>query len=162
MEVANPVVEEPEMEPDPLYAAAPSPVGGDRPRIESYFKAVRDRLNKRTFRECQAQAFEALANYYARGGKTAACVMSVGSGKTALGVAASLAFSERRALVVTPGSVIRGIFDRAFDHSTSGNVLYGLPGGPLIPGCDPPKVLTLDRDEGPIRGVRREELISAD
>lgn len=158
----NPVVEEPEMEPDPLHAASPSPTGGGRRAAGSYFESVRDKLNKRTLRECQTQAFEALANYYARGGKTAACVMSVGSGKTVLGVAASLAFAERRALVVTPGSVIRGVFDRAFDHSVPDNALYGLPGGPLIPGCRPPKVLTLDRDDGPIRGISRNELLSAD
>lgn len=158
----TPVIEEPEMEPDPLHAASPSPAGVEQPAAVSYFESVRDKLNKRTLRECQTQAFEALANYYARGDKTAACVMSVGSGKTVLGVAASLVFAKRRALVVTPGSVIRGVFDRAFDHSVPDNALYGLPGGPLIPGCRPPKVLTLDRDDGPIRGVSRNELLSAD
>jgi len=30
---------------------------------------VRHKLNKKTLRECQTQAFEALADYYARGGK---------------------------------------------------------------------------------------------
>ena len=73
-----------------------------------------------------------------------------------------MAFARRRALVVTPGTVIRGVFDKAFDHTVSGNVLYGLPGGPLIPGSPPPKVLTLDREEGTIRGVSREDLLSAD
>lgn len=80
--------------------------------------------------------------------------MAVGAGKTALGVLVCLAFTARRALIVTPGSVIRGTFDRAFDHQAVGNALYGLPGGPLIPGCPPPGVLTLDRDEGAIRGSR--------
>src|SRR5205814_9504947 len=48
------------------------------------------------------------------------------------------------------------------DYQTVGNVLYGLPGGPLIPGCKPPRVLTLDRDEGPIRAVSRKDLLAAD
>lgn len=128
----------------------------------TYFDEARTKLNQKTLRECQTQAFRALADYYAGGGEKAACVMSVGSGKTALGVASALAFTRTRALVVTPGSVIRGVFDRAFDHTTSGNVLYGLPGGPLIPKCLPPKVLTLDREDGSIRGVTRERLLGAD
>src|SRR5215217_187522 len=106
--------------------------------------------------------FRGLGRLLRSRGETAACVMSVGSGKTALGVSAVLAFARRRALVVTPGSVIRGVFDKAFDHTVSGNVLYGLPGGPLIPGSPPPKVLTLDREEGTIRGVSQDDLLSAD
>ena len=66
----------------------------------------------RTLRECQKQAFAALANYYGSGGGKAACVMSLGAGKTVLGVTAVLAFTGRRALVITPGNVIRGTFDR--------------------------------------------------
>jgi len=112
-------------------------------------------------RECQIEAMNALGNYFLAGGQTAACVCRWGAGKTALGVAACLAFARRRALVVTPGSVIRGTFDRALDHEAVGNVLYGLPGGPLIPGSPPPRVLTLDSDEGSIRGVTREELLGA-
>src|SRR5215216_6742739 len=153
--VKNPKVERPEMDPDPLHALAPSPLGGIHYMDTSYFATVRHKLNMKTLREAQTQAFAALSNYYGSGGKRAACVMSVGSGKTALGVAASLAFTGRRAMVVTPGSVIRGVFDRAFDHTAMGNVLYGLPGGPLIPGSPPPKVLTLDREEGAIRNVKR-------
>jgi len=160
--VKNPKVERPEMDPDPLHALAPSPLGGIHYMDTSYFATVRHKLNMKTLREAQTQAFAALSNYYGSGGKRAACVMSVGSGKTALGVAASLAFTGRRAMVVTPGSVIRGVFDRAFDHTAMGNVLYGLPGGPLIPGSPPPKVLTLDREEGAIRSIRREDLLSAD
>lgn len=57
-----------------------------------------------------------LANYYGGSGQRTACVMSVGAGKTALGVVACLAFTQQRALVITPGSIIRGMFDRAFDH----------------------------------------------
>jgi superfamily II DNA or RNA helicase len=113
-------------------------------------------------RGCQVDAFAALGNYLSKGGRNAAFVMSVGAGKTALGVVAILAFTRQRALVVTPGSVIRGTFDRAFDHQAVGNALYGLPKGPLIPGCRPPTVLTLDRDEGAIRSVTREQLLAAD
>ena len=161
-------IEEPEMAPDPLHALDLSPArdnGRSRPTwmggAGAYFDRVRGKLNQKTLRECQTQAFRALADYYAGGGVKAACVMSVGSGKTALGVASALAFARTRVLIVTPGSVIRGVFDKAFDHTVSGNVLYGLPGGPLIPGCPPPEVLTLDREDGSIRGVTRERLLGA-
>lgn len=161
--IEQPVIEQPEMDPDPLYALAPARgewrIGE---QMSSYFASVRDTINTRTLRECQSQAFAALANYYRGGGTNAACVMAVGAGKTALGVLACLAFAQRRALIVTPGSVIRGTFDRAFDHSAVGNVLYALPGGPLIPGSPPPRVLTLDREQGAIRGVTRERLLAAD
>ncbi len=165
--VTQPVIETPDMDPDPVHALdappQPRPVrdsgGVER---DSYFDAVRDRLEQKTLRDCQTQAFAALANYYGSGGLRAACVMSVGAGKTALGVAAALAFTRRRALVVTPGSVIRGTFDRAFDHEAVGNVLYGLPGGPLIPGCRPPAVRTLDADEGVIRDVTRDQMLACD
>lgn len=157
--IEAPLIEAPEMDPDPLHAFAPSP---NRAMSHSYFESVRDKLNHKTLRDCQTQAFAALANYFRSGGRNAACVMSVGAGKTALGVVAALALTERRALIITPGSVIRGTFDKAFDHETSGNVLYGLPGGPLIPGCRPPKVLTLDREEGAISHVSREDLLASD
>jgi superfamily II DNA or RNA helicase/very-short-patch-repair endonuclease len=159
--VEEPVVERPEMDPDPLFALQPPPRNGPT-MTSNYFDTVRDKLNQKTLRDCQTQAFAALANYYVGGGTRAACVMSVGSGKTALGIAACLAFAKRRAMVITPGSVIRGTFDRAFDHQAVGNVLYGLPGGPLIPGSRPPSVRTLDRDEAPIRDVSRAELLAAD
>lgn len=163
--VDDPVVEKPEMDPNPLYGLSsvkkvlnnmtdPSP--------ESYFDTVRDKLNLKTLRDCQSQALAALGNYYHSGGSNAACVMSVGAGKTALGVCACLAFTKIRAMVITPGSVIRGTFDKAFDHQAVGNALYGLPNGPLIPGCKPPHVLTLDREEGPIHSVKREDLLRAD
>lgn len=160
--VANPVVEPPDMDPDPLKSLDPSPRKVKQMLVETYFDQVRDKLNQKTLRDCQTQAFAALANYFGGGASNAACVMSVGAGKTALGVAAVLGLARRRALIVTPGSVIRGTFDRALDHEFPGNVLYGLPGGPLIPGCKPPKVLTLDRDEGAIRSVTREKLLEAD
>jgi superfamily II DNA or RNA helicase len=162
----DPIVERPEMDPDPLASLRPSPFttlprgGGDS--LSGYFDGVREKLNLGTLRQCQLEAFGALSNYFHSGGTKAACVMSVGAGKTALGVLACLAFTRRRALVVTPGSVIRGTFDRAFDHEALRNVLYGLPGGPLIPGCPPPRVRTLDRDEGPIKGVTREALLGTD
>jgi very-short-patch-repair endonuclease len=160
--VPNPEVPPPDdMDPDPLYALRPmSSLPGAA--AAGYFDTVRDKLNQRTLRDCQTQAFAALANYYRGGGTRAACVMSVGAGKTALGVAACLAFTGQRAMVITPGSVIRGTLDRAFDHEVPNNVLYGLPAGPLIPGCRPPAVRTLDRDEAPIRDVTREELLAAD
>ncbi len=56
--------------------------------------------------------------------------MSVGAGKTALGVLACLAFTRRRALVVTPGSVIRGTFDHAFDHDLAPQRALRLARGP--------------------------------
>ena len=163
--VDEPVVEPPEMEPDPIHALAASP-SRDRqqePRVaDSYFDQVRDQLNHRTLRRCQQEAFGALSNYYGGGGGNAACVMSVGAGKTALGVMACLGFARQRAMVVTPGNVIKGTFDTALDHQKSRNVLYNLPGGPLIPGCRPPAVRTLDREAGSVRGVTREALLSAD
>lgn len=158
--VPNPEVPTPDdMDPDPLYALRPMTT---TTTSGNYFDGARERLNQRTLRTCQSEAFAALANYYLGGGRRAACVMSVGAGKTALGVAACLAFTRRRAMVVTPGSVIRGTFDRALSHDVPQNVLYGLPGGPLIPGWPPPTVRTLDRDEGPIRDVTREQLLAAD
>jgi superfamily II DNA or RNA helicase/very-short-patch-repair endonuclease len=160
--IPNPEVPMPDdMDPDPLHGLRPmSAIPTDRP--VTYFDSVRGKLDQRTLRDCQTQAFAALANYYGGGGTRAATVMSVGAGKTALGVTACLAFAKRRAMVITPGSVIRGTFDRALDHEVPQNVLYGLPGGPLIPGCRPPAVRTLDRDEAPIRNVTREELLAAD
>lgn len=157
--VPNPVVEKPEMDLDPLYSLEPA---RHTKGAMTYFDLVRAKLNQKTLRTCQIEAFGALANYLSKGGRNAAFVMSVGAGKTALGIAAILAFTRARALVVTPGSVIRGTFDHALDHEAVGNALYGLPNGPLIPGCKPPKVLTLDRDDGPVRAVTREQLLAAD
>jgi len=160
--VDDPHVEAPAMDPDPGAALRPSPQAHGMPEERAYFASVRDAVDMRTLRECQKQAFAALANYYASGGVKAACVMSVGAGKTVLGVAAVLALTRQRALVVTPGNVIRGTFDRAFDHGAVGNALYGLPGGPLIPGRQPPRVLTVDRDAGGLRGIGRDALLAAD
>jgi superfamily II DNA or RNA helicase len=165
---SNPLIETPQMDPDPIYSLAPAPSttrdtsAGPEHTSQSYFETVRHKLNLKTLRTCQVQAFEALANYYGSGGPSAACVMSVGAGKTALGVMACLAFAKRRAMIITPGSVIRGTFDKALDSQGVGNVLYGLPGGPLIPGSKPPHVLTLDREDGPIRGIPYEQLLQAD
>jgi superfamily II DNA or RNA helicase/very-short-patch-repair endonuclease len=158
--VSNPEVPTPDdMDPDPLYALRPMTA---TTTSGNYFDGARGRLNQGTLRRCQNEAFASLANYYLGDGRRAGCVMSVGAGKTALGIAACLAFARRRAMVVTPGSVIRGTFDRALSHDVPQNVLYGLPGGPLIPGWPPPQVRTLDRDEGPIRDVTREQLLAAD
>ena len=161
--VQNPHVEKPEMDPNPLFAFSPAhKTIKSMLNDSSYFDTVRDKLNLKTLRDCQTQALSALGNYYRSGGTNAGCVMSVGAGKTVLGVCTCLAFAKRRAMVITPGSVIRGTFDKAFDHQSVGNALYGLPSGPLIPGCKPPTVLTLDREDGPIHGVKREDLLRAD
>ena len=132
------------------------------PMAGSYFAEVRRHLSPATLRTCQQEAWGALANYYGSGAPNAACVMAVGAGKTVLGVLACLGFAERRALIITPGNVIKGTFDRALDPKAPGNVLYGLPDGPLIPGCPPPRVLTLDRQEGSISRVSRPRLLEAD
>jgi superfamily II DNA or RNA helicase len=155
----DPIVAVPDMEPNPLYALQSI---SQRPSGMTYFDSVRDKINQATLRQCQVEAFAALANYFGRGGQSAACVMSVGAGKTALGVAAALAFTRRRALIVTPGTVIRGTFDRAFDHEAVGSALYGLPKGPLIPGSPPPAVRTLDRESGAIKNVSAADLKRAD
>ena len=156
--VAQPVIETPDdMEADPLFATMESPASS---AAETYFDLHRDRINDSTLRTCQREAFSALANYFGKGGRRAATVMSVGAGKTALGVIACLGFSKRRAMIVTPGSVIRGTFDLALDATRAGNVLYGLPSGALIPGCAPPVTQVLDREDGPIRDITREELLS--
>lgn len=157
-----PQIETPEMDPDPLFSLERSPSAPPAADGGSYFDTVRTKLNHSTLRLCQREAFTALANYYGGGGKHAACVMSVGAGKTALGVLAALAFTRTRALIVTPGSVIRGTFDNALNHHSPTNVLYALPGGALIPGCRPPTVRTLDRDDGSIRSVTTDELLAAD
>lgn len=163
--ITNPLVEKPDMDPNPLFGFSLPPRAFDamtHSSAHSYFDTVRDKLNLKTLRDCQKQALAALGNYYHSGGTNACCVMSVGAGKTALGVCTSLAFTKLRAMVITPGSVIRGTFDKAFDHQAVGNALYGLPNGPLIPGCKPPNVMTLDRENAPIRSVTREDLLKAD
>ncbi|MDX3213954.1 DEAD/DEAH box helicase family protein [Streptomyces sp. ME02-6991-2B] len=158
--IADPDVAVPVMDGDPMRAADP-PVGVAE-RGGDVFAAIRERLDREPLRQCQQEALSALVNYYASGGQHAATVMAVGAGKTALGVAASLSFTRRRALVVTPGSVIRGTFAKALDPTVPGNVIYGLEKGPLLPGCRPPRTLVLDRDEAPIRSATRAQLLEAD
>ncbi|MEV7481972.1 DEAD/DEAH box helicase family protein [Streptomyces halstedii] len=158
---AVPRIEVPDMVGDPMRAADP-PRRAELPSGGAYFAGARARVNRAPLRSCQDEALAALANYYACGGRHAATVMAVGAGKTALGVAAALSFSRRRALVVTPGSVIRGTFAKALDPGVPGNVLYGLAGGPLLPGVRPPATLVLDADEGQINQVSRERLLDAD
>jgi superfamily II DNA or RNA helicase len=157
----DPIVPVPDdMVANPLELATPPPAV---PRLApGFFDLARQHLALRPLRECQREAIGALANYYRRSRLDAACVMSVGAGKTALGIAAALAFTRRRALIVTPGRVIRGTFATALDHNRAGNTLYTLPGGPLIPGCRPPRSLVLDRSGGPIQAVEAEELLAAD
>lgn len=159
--VAHPHIEEPEMDPDPMHALQGLPAG-DPFEAGDYFGMARSKLRLSPLRTCQQGAFAALANYYRAGGQRAACVMSVGAGKTALGVAACIGFARRRALVITPGRVIRGTFSKAFDPEAVGNVVVGLPGGPMLPGVQAPSVLTLDREEGSIRAVPRARLLAAD
>jgi superfamily II DNA or RNA helicase len=163
--IAQPQIERPDMDPDPLYALSPAPMRSPS-TMQTYFERVRERLNLKTLRGCQTEAFAALANYFRGGGKRAACVMSVGAGKTALGVVACLAFGQRRVMIVTPGNVILGTFGAALDHNSSKNVLYALPGGPLIPGNPPPSVMMLARDREEsgraIRDITREELLTSD
>jgi len=159
--IADPLVPVPhDMTPNPLGLATPPERPAPAPL--DYFDQVRQRMNWQPLRDCQREALVALANYYRRGGVDAACVMSVGAGKTVLGVAAALAFTRQRALIVTPGRVIRGTFATALDPTWAGNVLYTLRGGPLIPGCRPPRSVVLDADDRPIRAVRREELLAAE
>ncbi|BFO23171.1 hypothetical protein SHKM778_95590 (plasmid) [Streptomyces sp. KM77-8] len=161
---AVPVIEVPDMAGNPMLAAGPPRgMGAFGPVPErSYFDKVRDRVDRGPLRSCQDEALAALANYYAGGGRNAAAVMAVGAGKTALGVAAALSFTQRRALVVTPGSVIRGTFASALDAGAPGNVLYGLVGGPMLPGVRPPSTLVLDADGEQISRVGRERLLGAD
>lgn len=153
-----------EMPADPAYALARTKPGtpDQLPDDASYFDRVRTRLDRRVLRTCQQEALAALSSYYAPGGKNAACLMSVGAGKTALGVAATLAFTRRRALIVTPGTVIRGTFDAALAATKSRSVLYNLPSGPLLPGAAAPNVLVLDSNDGAVSSVTREQLLAAD
>ncbi len=133
------------------------------PMSDSFsFQEARDCIQPSTLRMCQREALEALEAYYAGGGDSAACVMSVGAGKTVLGVAACLKFCNKRALIVTPGKVIRGTFAKALDAGNSKSALYHLPRGPLLVGCQPPKTITLTSDSGPIKSVDVEALKSAD
>jgi superfamily II DNA or RNA helicase len=65
-------------------------------------------------------------------------------------------------MIVTPGNVIRGTFERALSSRTFGNALHHLPSGPLLPGCRVPRVLVLDREDGSIRNISRERLLEAE
>lgn len=144
--IERPIIELPQMDPDPTLGVAGFQTVVPARQLADYFAEARACLRLGPLRRCQQEAFAALSRYYRDGGKRAACVMSVGAGKTALGVAACLAFARKRALVVTPGNVILGAFGRGLDPSSPRNVLYALPGGALIPGIRPPRTLVLDRD----------------
>lgn len=157
------LVEVPIMPADATYSLArPSTDAPDAlPDDATYFDRARLGLDARVLRSCQQEALDALTNYYGHG-RNAACVMSVGAGKTALGVAAALRFTRRRALIVTPGRVIRGTFDDALDGSRPRSVLYNLPAGPLLPGKSAPKTLTLDADLAPVAATTAASLHEAD
>lgn len=165
--VSRPVIETPVMEADStLGFPAWRPVT-PAARTGNYFDQARTKLDLRPLRRCQQEAFAVLGRYYRDGGRRAACVMSVGAGKTALGVAASLAFAHKRALIVTPGSVILGAFGKGLDPASPRNALYALPAGPMIPGLHPPRTLVLDRDsedfsKDAICEYSREELLDHD
>lgn len=164
---ANVHVPVPQMDPSPLYALQPSPRRRQSPVFAEadYFALARRRLNVSVLRNCQLEALQALVNYFGRGGEggqRAACVMAVGSGKTVLGITAAIAFSRRRAMIVTPASVIRRTFDRALDPHVVGNALHHLPSGPLLSGVRTPRVLVLDRGDGSIRSTPREQLLAAE
>jgi superfamily II DNA or RNA helicase/very-short-patch-repair endonuclease len=157
-------VQVPDMPADPAYALLRRDIDApdQLPENATYFDRIRLKLDTRVLRGCQQEGLAALANYYGQGDANAACVMSVGAGKTALGVAAALTFTRRRALIVTPGTVVRGTFDTALDGTQPRNVLYSLPAGPLLPGNPGPCVRTLDADAGAISAVSRNELLGAD
>jgi superfamily II DNA or RNA helicase/very-short-patch-repair endonuclease len=160
--IPDPIVPVPDdMDPNPLGFITP-PASYEPMADGDYFDRARHRLNLSPLRTCQRDALVALANYYRRGEVNAACVMSVGAGKTALGVAAALAFTRRRALIVTPGRVIRGTFATALDPAVAGNVLYTLRGGPLLAGVRAPVTEVLDSDSGTIQSVGREQLLKAE
>lgn len=162
---SNFVVPVPQMDPNPLYALQPSPYQSSPvANVADYFTKARRSLNIGVLRTCQGEALYALTNYFVGAGKRrhAACVMAVGSGKTVLGIAASIAFTQRRAMIVTPGNVIRSTFDKALSSREFGNALHHLPSGPLLPGCRVPRILVLDREDGSIRQISRERLLAAE
>ena len=155
----SPLIQKPEMNPNSLFAFDLPP---HLKQEMNYFDLARSCLSLDPLRECQQHALIAIGNYFANGGQDAACIMSVGAGKTALGVVSALAYTKRRTLILTPGSVIRGTFDTAFDKYDKRNVIYHLPSGPLLIGCESPKVLTLSRENGSISQTNRQELLAAD
>jgi hypothetical protein len=115
--IEDPIVRVPDdMDVDPLQVGARSAIGD---AMSGYFDVAAAKINRVPLRECQSDALEALANYYGKGGDNAAVVMAVGAGKTALGVVACLGFAKRRAMIITPGSVIRG---RTRTHRACGEI----------------------------------------
>jgi superfamily II DNA or RNA helicase len=159
--IEDPIVPVPDdMAPNLLRLTTPT---AHRPSVQAeYFDSIRESFDMHPLRDCQREALIALANYYRRGGLNAACVMSVGAGKTLLGVASALCFTRRRALIVTPGRVIRGTFATALDSGSAGNVLYTLRKGALIPGNRAPETVILDSSDGPIRAVTKDSLLAAE
>jgi very-short-patch-repair endonuclease len=90
--IESPVVERPDMSPDPLYGFT-LPPGGASQVTDSYFELIRGKINLKTLRVCQNQAFGALGTDFRSGGTNASFGMTVGAGKTALGGASWLAYT---------------------------------------------------------------------
>lgn len=128
----------------------------------SYFEVARTNLSLTPLRKCQIEALTASSTYFEAGGCRAACLLSVGAGKTALAIAACLKFAHRRALIVTPSNVIRGTFGSALNPRHPGNALFGLSGGPLLAGVNPPQVVLLNGEQGAVRALSRAKLRKGD
>jgi superfamily II DNA or RNA helicase len=88
--------------------------------------------------------------------------MSVGAGKTVLGVFACLQFAEKRALIITPGNVIKGTFDDALNVLCIKNAFFGLAGGPLLRTQKTPSILVVNSADGPIESRQRSSFMAAD
>lgn len=92
------------MNPNPLGFATPPPLRQAQNQNETLLARTED---------------------YRRGEINAACVMSLGSGRTAPGVAAMPAFTRRSAPTVTPGRVLRGTIATALIRSCWGSACQG-------------------------------------
>jgi hypothetical protein len=57
--IPKPLIEQPDMDPDPLFALTPTPWRA-REVVFSYFDSVRNKLQLKTLRQCQTEAFAAL------------------------------------------------------------------------------------------------------
>ena len=141
--------------PGSAEALRPSPAIPERcPRwrhVTAYFDSVRGKLNHSTLRDCQTEAFAALANYYGRRGRRLASCPSaparprLGSWPVSPSPGAGPWWSRRGASSAAR-STGRSTMRRCATSS------MGCPVGPLIPGCRRPRCCTLDRDEAPIKG----------
>src|SRR5207245_2640680 len=57
--IENPLIEQPDMAPDPLFALTPAP-RRMKEMLSAYFASIHSKLNMKTLRQCQIQAFAAL------------------------------------------------------------------------------------------------------